>query len=308
MRAYVELELPAERRADVLPLLGLGLRGTTGDPGRVPVDASESPDPAATTEATAPASTPHAEEEWLDEEWFPALLTSLGRDAAARRPVWLDSTSGVAPIGAPSESDAPTPEPLLAPMTARAVLAELLKTSKDGPADVIEAIETLARAEPLQHVPRRSVRSIARGAQVLVDAGDGMVPFRRDQTELVRETRRLAGRAAVEALRFAGSPLRGAGRGPRRSWGTWRPPPNGTPIIVISDLGTTATDTGSAALPSEWRMFAARARAAECPVVALVPCPSARVPPSLRVCIAVVEWDRGTGIRHARLAEEAVRR
>lgn len=311
LRAYVELDLSPEQRAEVLPLLGFA----APEGGAPAVGALEAPP----TEPTRPAS------EVEDGAPEPAIAPSRRRPRGERleledreptrlRPLERQASALPAGIGTladvvPPAGAAPAFAPLFGPMLASALVTELFKAQADGGAiDVIAVVRTLAEGAPLNRIPRRPIRTSARGAQLLVDAGDGMAPFREDQAELVRAARRLVGKASVQVLRFDGTPLRGVGPGTRRRRDPWRPPPEGTPVIVVSDLGTAMTYTSSAALPSEWRAFAEAAHGAGCPTVALTPCRAERIPATLRAVMAVVEWDRTTGIADVRRAGETTRR
>jgi hypothetical protein len=112
---------------------------------------------------------------------------------------------------------------------------------------------------------------------------------------------RIAGPDGLEILRFAGTPLDapGAGSGPRWTWLPYRPA--GRPVVAVTDLGALAPHEDRTAVQERWRRFAALLREAGCPFVALCPVPLVRLGP-IRAAIAVVTWDRSTGVRDAVLA------
>ena len=134
---------------------------------------------------------------------------------------------GASPVGPPlwAGIDALTPfrcathlkgvarhDPLLHPQWSWAILAGGLATpAADGPVDVEKLIEVVARGRPVDRIPRRPVPSLRRGVQVLVDVGEAMQPFARDQRALVDEVRRVVGPELVIRLDFHGCPSRGRG-------------------------------------------------------------------------------------------------
>ena len=89
--------------------------------------------------------------------------------------------------------------------------------------DIDRLVEAMARGEIPQPIPWQESRTLARGAQVLVDYGEGMEPFAGDQRALVELVRRLAGQALVEVQTIHESP------DPRDPVDPWTPPPPGTP-------------------------------------------------------------------------------
>src|SRR5206468_10029090 len=99
----------------------------------------------------------------------------------------------------PDDADALPPiMPLLRPKWSRGVLAAANETTvSDGPIDVERMVERAARVEPVVTVPRLPRPSLHRGVQLLVDIGEGMQPFRRDQEVLVEVARETVGRRAV---------------------------------------------------------------------------------------------------------------
>src|SRR5262249_53531347 len=98
-------------------------------------------------------------------------------------------------------------EPLLPPGRASSILAAVVETRDlNGPVDIDRLVETVARARPVQQLPRLPVSSLVRGVQLLVDTGLGMEPFARDQQELASELRRVVGGSRVTELRFRNTP------------------------------------------------------------------------------------------------------
>jgi hypothetical protein len=189
-------------------------------------------------------------------------------------------------------------EPLFAPRSAAATVAAAVATEiDDGPLDVEAIVAALARRQPLQRLPRKRRRSLRFGVQVLIDMGEAMQPFARDEQVLVDQVRRIVGVDRTSLLYFADCPVRGAGPGPRRTWRTYSPPKSGTRVLVVSNFGI-----GGPALyiersqEKEWRAFVMGVRRAACTVIGLVPYPPGRWPHQLATLLPLVTWDRSTTV------------
>lgn len=211
----------------------------------------------------------------------------------------VEPSIDVAPMGAsaPEEFAPPPPfEPLFFPRWTRAILSTALSTyGVDGQLDVERVAETLARGEHLDRWPTLSWPTLSRGIQLLVDRGRSMAPFIGDQISLQKELVQVVGRDRVQTLRFVGCPLRGAGAGPVTSWSEYRPPPSGTPVLLLSDLGIGRPLVGDdRAGVAEWLGFARLVRKARCPLVAFVPYAAPRWPRSLAPLLTMIHWDRRT--------------
>lgn len=193
------------------------------------------------------------------------------------------------------------PPSLLLPRWTPGVLQIMLATAAEGrEVDLVRATEVLARQETLITLPRRHEASLRRGVQLLVDAGEAMLPHGFDEVDVAGHVRRVIGQDAVELLHFAGTPLRGVGRASRSGWERYEPPRQPRPILILSDLGIRRTLDDESALPDEWMRFVEVARAARCPIVALVPYRRRRAPESLRGAMHVVPWDRTTTVASVR--------
>ncbi|NUP31743.1 MAG: hypothetical protein HOU01_08495, partial [Streptomycetaceae bacterium] len=189
-------------------------------------------------------------------------------------------------------------QPLIAPRSTAAVLqAALSREIADGEPDIPAAVEMLARCRPLDRLPRRPDRTLRFGVQVLVDHGSGMQPFLRDQDELVTRVQNTVGHERTQVMHFEDSPLLGAGCGPRWSWGDYRPPTPGTPVLALTDLGL----GGPAPWPRrgsrrEWERLAKGLRRAGCPMVVFLPYPRHRWPTWAADAMRLVPWDRHTTV------------
>jgi hypothetical protein len=189
-------------------------------------------------------------------------------------------------------------EPLLDRRWARQVLASVLATSRvDGPIDEPAVVDCVARGWPVDPVPRLTRRSLSRGAQILVDVGEGMQPFIRDAWHLVDEIEAVTGSSNIETLSFADAPTRGAGAGPVWTWSAYEPPDPHRPVVAVTDLGI----GGPVSRPercreSEWLALASRLLSAGSRLIAFVPYPRERWRPRLAKAMTIVEWDRSTTV------------
>lgn len=214
--------------------------------------------------------------------------------AAQESPGLTIDRAGWFPVEEPA--DPPPLEPLFAPQWIRGILSAALATdSGAGLLDLDRIVEALARGERIWPLPALPWPTLSRGVQVLIDRGLGMAPFARDQVLLQEEIQRVVGKDQFEILRFAGCPSRGAGTGAQRKWRDYQPPLPGTPILLLTDLGSSrpllADDWASV---DEWLEFAEVVRRAGCPLVAFVPYTPSRLPAKLVGALTVIQWDRRT--------------
>lgn len=221
--------------------------------------------------------------------------------SGAPPPLWLSAADPVA-SSAPEHRLRADPEPLLKPNWTPALLATLLSTmAPSTEIDAIAIVGEIARSRPLERVPVLRRPTLARGVQVLVDLGDGMLPFAHDQTAIVRSLRVLLGPSLVDVLRFADCPSRGAGHRRRSTWEPHRPPEPRRPVLAVTDLGIATPRHGhQRALPGEWIAFARTLAHAGCPLIALVPYPPARVPDRVRERLLVIPWEGSTSVATVR--------
>jgi len=197
----------------------------------------------------------------------------------------------------PSSSSQIVFAPLLKPVWERNLISAAVATcAPTGPLDVPRLVDTTARGRPLRTIPRLPQPSLFRGVQVLVDLGEGMEPFARDQAHLLEELRRIVGTESTSVAHFRNNPLRGTGVNPW-TWGPYRPPHPGTPVLALTDLaiGGPVLDPDRSS-EGEWLTFAARLAHASCPLVAFVPYPERRWPRRLKRQTALICWDRSTTV------------
>jgi len=195
----------------------------------------------------------------------------------------------------------PTPVPLLSALAGPFIVQELVAASRFGPdPDIDRLVEALARCEIPQPVPLQRRRTLARGAQVLVDDGEGMEPFSDDQQTLVDLVRRLAGAALVDVRTIHEVP------DPADPVDPWDPPPPGTPVLALTDLGIGGrNERGALASAVAWQSAAAILAMRGSSLTALVPYPAAHWPAELVACMHLVLWDRSTTTANARQARRS---
>jgi hypothetical protein len=283
-----------EHRAAVARLLGLNEPSPRGHEDVTKSELTETPPPAPREEHPVPVSpsVPDVEDgeavDTLDDSDAPeGLIRQIGVE-----PVAVIRSGATLPR--PSVVPAARPHlPLIDPRLDRSVIQALLsQPGNEGPIDV-DALVQHAATSQVNGLPRRGSRTLRFGVQVLNDEGEGMSPFARDQEYLTRKVRDLVGHDTTHVLYFADAPLRGAGPGPIWTWESYRPPPPGRRILLLSHLGIGGPwpDRGRARR-AEWEAFADLCRRRDNRVVALVPYPLTRIPRWAGRLFALVSWDR----------------
>lgn len=285
-----------EERHAVARLLGLGdspldrarLR-TVAEPGREPASRDLRLPPEAGETAEDPADEDTGATGDTDEE--------SGDDGGQIRRIGVEPVTVAAAtttLPRPGGASPVRPHlPLIDPRLGRSVLQELLaQPSGEGPIDVDALVRRVA-SHRVTGMPRRPSRTLRFGVQVLSDEGDGMAPFAKDQEDLIQGVRDLVGDDITSVVSFADAPLRGAGDGPVWTWTTYRPPPPGSRVLVLSHLGIGGPwpDPGRARR-QEWTDFAELVGRAACRAIVLVPYPLARVPGWAFPLFPVLSWDR----------------
>jgi hypothetical protein len=277
----------AEARAEILAALDLRTE-RIAPPRVVPLPPREVASPPDGGRDTAGAPASRREPVEIDED-----LAPFGNV----RPSKLDvqprtdgaGVSGVDPLPKGEAAALPPIEPLFLPRWIRGIVAAALSAElPDGPPDVERAVDAAARLEPITDVPRRPLRTLRLGVQLLVDRSSRMTPFARDQSWLELTLHRILGENRVEVLSFTTTPLEPDG-------GTYRRPPPGTPVLLLTDLGIgrPLLDPGWTE-PDEWLRFARAVRRADCRLTAFVPYPPARWPAQLARELTIIRWDRST--------------
>ena len=223
------------------------------------------------------------------------------KDKASTVPMRLIAQPASDPLPSTGPEDSlPSPplDPLFTPQWSRAMISTLARIrSRTGPPSVETLVALAAERKPISSLPA-SISETASGADVLMDVGESMTLFARDQQWLLHLIRRVHGVGLVSPFRFFGSPARGVLGALSFDLQAYRPPRPGWPVIVLTDLGIGA---GTAAAPSEeWRWFSHLVRGAGCQLLALVPYPPVRWPPAISSAMDVIQWDRATSVRTIR--------
>jgi hypothetical protein len=254
-----------------------------------------------TTAALRPAD--HGQPPPQRQEPVP-LLTPLRTEAPEPR-VWAGPA--LARQGPDPAAGLPPYHSLLPPSSEAATLHLLLsRVVNEGPVDIERLLDLVASGYPLTELPRQPVRTLRFGVQVLVDLGEGMRPFLRDQMEVVERINAIAGRHGREVRYFTGSPLHRSGPGAGWTWKPYRPPANGTRVLVLSDFGQ-HSEPGELSLSryrQDWQTTVGLIRRNGCLPVALMPVPQDGWPRWLTALMPVLSWDRTTtaAITQARLS------
>ncbi|MFI7598162.1 hypothetical protein [Actinoplanes sp. NPDC049681] len=222
------------------------------------------------------------------------------RAGPARRPgdavVEAPADAQELPVLTPDPAAEPARQPLLDPRFAPTILQMAVRRHVPGGAfDPEAAVRTLAAAQPLVTMPTRLRATSAFGVQVLVDLGTGMQPYAEDHEDVLAVLDRLLGAGRMRVAYFADCPVRGAGPAGNASWRPWTPPPRGTRVLLLTDLGIGGFPFDpTRARAGEWRRFCAQARQSGVEPVAFVPYPPVRWPAWAVAAMPVVHWDRRT--------------
>ena len=293
-RAFAALR-PADdaTRATIAGLLGLSVSApATGSVRTQTGDSDRGHAPAITPAADgAPPAPPEDAEIAHSLDDLP-LLTAVGREAPGVTG-WTAGRS-LPRVTAEHIASVPRHEPLFSPRSISSVVHALLaQDTGDGPIDVAAIVDAVARRQPLLDIPHERRATLRFGAQLLLDVGEGMEPFLRDEEVLAEQVRRVVGKA-TPVYYFADCPLRDVGPDSVASWDHYRPPHPRTPVLVISDFGI----GGPPLHPrrsrlEEWARFAQLLADAECPVAGLTPYPPDRWRTGLARHIPLLTWDRG---------------
>lgn len=249
----------------------------------------------------------------------------IKRDAADRDGTGESDTSSSVPPAAPAEVQALPPSVRrLKPVRqdTRTIPVDPISTHKESPAyevprfegllterdgvelmrmassvsiatdriDVDRVAARLASALPLTELPMLTMKSLEFGAQILVDVGQSMQQFYKDQADLVKRVEDKL-RKFAEVQYYADDPLRGCGSERRRySWHAYQLPHPQVPVIALTDLGC-----GFPLRPVAtrgWMRLAELLKRRKSRVVVFAPVALARIPAELARVVDLVLWDR----------------
>lgn len=233
---------------------------------------------------------------------IPATLRQLKEAFSGKIPAWLTDTD---PLDEREEAEGALPPPpsLFAPERKRSVLGMTLSVPKEeGAIRLDPLVMAIARGQALHHLPRTLIRSMASGAQLLVDRSEAMMPFFADLDQIEEDIEAVFGKM-LKVLSFSCCPLRTAGEGPRITWSDYfedHVPAVGTRVVCVTDLGIGQPLGGPLpALPEEWLNFQERLHRHGCPLIILTPYGTRRWPPILAKRLDILHWDRETNAARA---------
>jgi hypothetical protein len=255
--------------------------------------------------ASASSKPPRITREREGDRSKDASTESLPKDFAASRPETIKTSDPVPPSWLVSAQELPSAsseerplnriEPLLHKNWLRAILVAALSTRYDrGEIDVDRVIDYFCSNQPPAQLPLRLVPGMQRGLHCWVDQGEAMLPFRRDQDDLLAWLPLVVGSDRLTVDFFRGLP---------------RPDPMeqvmSRPILLLSALGYAAgRHFYEDALSSEWIELARQSRrSGSGHLIALVPYSVSRYPEALRREVLILSWDRSTSVQsvlHAR--------
>lgn len=277
-------------------LLGMEISGSAPSPGasgrRDPAPPPE-PDPPSRDAQDDASPTVETPEPPSPQPNVPVLEPVAARGGTPRN--WREPA--LAAAGQSVAAQRPALQTLLPPHSEAATLRLLVsRLVAEGPVDVDRLLDLICTATPVPELPRRPVRTLRFGVQILVDLGEGMEPFLRDAMHVVDRVRAISGRHGTDVRYFADCPLDRCGPGAAWTWEPYRSPAAGTRALVLSDFGRRLEATGRlpAHYAGNWRRTADLVRHNGCSPVALVPVPTERWPRWLTGVMPSLCWDRTT--------------
>ena len=171
--------------------------------------------------------------------------------------------------------------------------------------DVPAIVHRLGRGQSLERLPRQRRRRWGLSLHLIEDRSDHLAPYWGDQ-ERVREclVRLFPHYAVAHALWFEGlsAPVWADGE---RSVGLYRPPPPGSLVVVLGDLGCLAR--GGADLRRHWLAMGQRLMADGCRTLALTPAPEG-CPEALRRYWTPLPWERLASVADPETRQAQVQR
>jgi hypothetical protein len=188
--------------------------------------------------------------------------------------------------------------PLINPKWARAIITKLLSMDAyEGSPDIILMIKIISQNRIIRKIPCKSIPTLRRGVQVLIDIGPGMVPYMRDQESLIEQLYYIVGRDRIEVWGFIGTPLEHAISRNLPNLTHYLPPSPGTPILILTDFGIANLPfKPKIASIDNWKSFIRFANDMKFILLALTPYSSDRWPLALKNWITIIPWDRMTNL------------
>ncbi len=188
--------------------------------------------------------------------------------ASERSIPWPDARLG--PYKRPTTPSLPR-QPLFSTNKARGILLPVVsRVLPSAKPDVSRIIQHVIKQKPLRKIPRLDQRNTRNGCQLLLDFSDSLIPLWPDMRELKSQFHRLLDDDSCPVFTFKRDPVNAFRRQDGKTQG-WSPVP-GKPVVVASDLGQLAGDSGDIKLAEAgWLRFAEFCHANDVPVIAVVP-------------------------------------
>lgn len=197
--------------------------------------------------------------------------------------------------------------PLIQENWARGIISEVLSVDTYGSIDLEMAIEILAKAEPLENIPRKSLKRLNNRYQILVDVSESMTMFIKDIWKLVETIKSIAGSGELDVFLFRGMPSNGLEDENNFRVFPYKLPPPGTLVVIISNFSIPKSlHTFIEATQSQWIGYLRFLKESGYDVRAFVPFPSYRWPTELKKNVTFIHWDRKTTANSIRRAIESV--
>jgi len=261
------------------------------------------------TQGNAPTSAAASSSSSSDRIHIRSTLTQVTTNVQKPgAPAWFAQVLPLATLSDPGVT--PPIQPLFDRLRRRGLLSSALATHvAEGELDLERVVATVSAGQPLEYLPRLPVPTLRRGVQLLLDVGQAMDPFAEDQRGLVRALDDVLADDRFEVLLFAGCPARGVRHESESQYRTWRPPPPGVPLLVVSDLGIGGPMLDpDRATTAEWLAFSSRVREAGHNIVAFVPYEATRWPRRLLSTMRLIHWSERTTVGAVRRALRDARR
>ncbi len=190
---------------------------------------------------------------------------------------------------------------------ARGIMSEILSVNTLGPIDLEMAIDILAKAKPLENIPRKRIKKLNGRYQILVDVSENMKMFFRDIWDLVGTIKSVAGSDELDVFLFRGIPPHGLEKENSYEIIPYQLPLPGTLIVIVSNFCIpNSLNTIIEATQGQWVSYLSFLKESGYDVRAFVPFPPARWPLELKKQLVLVHWNRSTTANTVRRAIDMV--
>ena len=174
-----------------------------------------------------------------------------------------------------------------------------LQSSRRAGLDIAQLIACLSQAKTLRRLPRKKMQGWAERLLVVLDISEALAPFREDMFAFVGHLQRWIGRSNLQVRIIADE------RYPAGNWLDWIDGPeqaadwqrfgNGWPILLISELGLYANDSGHC--KRAWAEFLQRLRQQGAALQVWCPLPLGEAGQRELPAVPVVHWSAASRMR-----------